>query len=101
MSGIPPTRDLQAETHDPSRALGRGASVSESRLNGDCIDIGVEARVFEIGEEYLDQLHAGEPPSAAWLITSQPEHAPYLERHLALVELLFRAGISQDGGLAH
>ena len=54
----------------------------------------VEDRVFEIGEEYLDQLHAGEPPSAAWLITSQPEHAPYLERHLALVELLFRAGIS-------
>ena len=52
-----------------------------------------ELRVFEIGEAYLDQLHAGQSSGAAVLIASQPELAPYLERHLALVELLFRAGI--------
>jgi len=49
--------------------------------------------VFEIGEAYLDQLHAGEPPTAAYLIASQPGLAPSLERHLALVELLFHARI--------
>ncbi len=56
--------------------------------------VGQEARVFELGEAYLDQLHAGEPPTAAYLIASQPGLAPSLERHLALVELLFRARIS-------
>ncbi len=68
--------------------------MSESRPNGDCAELGIETRVFEIGEEYLDQLHAGEPPTAAFLIASQPEFAPYLEKHLALVELLFRAGLA-------
>ena len=63
---------------------------------GDEADTGVgqEARVFELGEAYLDQLHAGESPTAAYLIASQPELAPSLERHLALVELLFLARIS-------
>ncbi len=66
-------------------------------INGREPPASVEARVFEIGEAYLDQLQAAETSSAASLIARQPELAPYLERHLALVEVLFRSRIAQDG----
>ena len=62
--------------------------------NGSGLSATVEDRVFEIGEEYLDRLLAGEETSMAMLAALRPELAPHLERHLALVELLFRAGIS-------
>ncbi len=64
------------------------------RLNREAVYSPIEARVFEIGEAYLDRLHLGESPDAASLIKSHPDLAPLLERHLALVELLFRARFS-------
>ena len=55
--------------------------------------VGGEARVFELGEAYLDQLHAGNAPAVTSIIESHPDLVPSLERHLALVELLFGARI--------
>ncbi len=63
-----------------------------TRPDEEAVDTPIEARAFELGEEYLDQLHAGESSSAASLIALHPELVPYLETHLALVEVLFRGG---------
>ena len=70
----------------------------DTRLDKESINSPMEARGFEIGEAYLDRLHLGESPDVASLIKSHPELAPLLEKRLALVEIIFRARVSQDGG---
>ena len=66
----------------------------DTRRDEESIHSPIEARAFEIGEAYLDRLHLGESPDTLSLIESHPELAPYLERHLGLVEILYRARFS-------
>ena len=50
-----------------------------------------EFRIMEIGESYLDGLHAGGAIDPEALMASHPDIRDLLERRLALIEMIYRA----------
>ena len=67
---------------DPDQA--RGTSLDEAAAAQD-------ARIEEIAEQYLADLHAGKAADLQALLSSHPEIAARLEPRLRMMELMFRA----------
>ncbi|MCZ6688992.1 MAG: serine/threonine-protein kinase [Planctomycetota bacterium] len=58
-------------------------------------DLGLESKLDQIGEVYLEQLQKGKQPGKRALLATHQEFAEVLDRHLALVEMLHLARIRE------